>query len=238
MRQPGVEVRPIHQITGEPEFNEVFITDARVPHANLVGEPGAGWSVPQVAAYERRLMGDLARTSRSSSRDLQAGCGQPIGMACPRAGSTTPSSVRRSPAEAFMRRSTAGTPAGPRRPATGPEAATRCHWARSPCRGSCMRRPPSKTEIVGPESMLAGRTTRSETRVTFRTLNAYFTDRRRYRPRFSAISSANGVGPAQANGAPTRTPFRDRRPVLDGRRSVAHWPQDTPLTDTGRAGAD
>ena len=57
MRQPGVEVRPIHQITGESEFNEVFITDARVPHANLVGEPGGGWPVLQLAlAYERRLM--------------------------------------------------------------------------------------------------------------------------------------------------------------------------------------
>ena len=40
MRQPGVEVRPIHQITGESEFNEVFITDARVPDANLVGAAG------------------------------------------------------------------------------------------------------------------------------------------------------------------------------------------------------
>ena len=41
MDQPGVEVRPIHQITGESEFNEVFIEDARVPADNLIGELNA-----------------------------------------------------------------------------------------------------------------------------------------------------------------------------------------------------
>ena len=40
MRQPGVEVRPIHQITGESEFNEVFLTDAVVPAENMVGPAG------------------------------------------------------------------------------------------------------------------------------------------------------------------------------------------------------
>ena len=62
MRQPGVEVRPIKQITGEAHFNEVFITDARVPNANLLAGPGDGWRVMQTAlAYERSLMGDNAR---------------------------------------------------------------------------------------------------------------------------------------------------------------------------------
>src|SRR5271169_6333507 len=69
MRQPGVEVRPIHQITDESEFNEVFISGARVPDANLVGEPGGGWSVLQTAlGYERRFMGDLARTAKDNTR--------------------------------------------------------------------------------------------------------------------------------------------------------------------------
>jgi alkylation response protein AidB-like acyl-CoA dehydrogenase len=69
MRQPGVEVRPIHQITGESEFNEVFLTDAVVPAANMIGEPGDGWAVLQAAlGYERRLMGDLARTSRGARK--------------------------------------------------------------------------------------------------------------------------------------------------------------------------
>ena len=65
MRQPGVEVRPIRQITGEAHFNEVFLTDARVPNANMLGGPGEGWRVLQTAlAYERSLMGDVARGPR------------------------------------------------------------------------------------------------------------------------------------------------------------------------------
>ena len=73
MRQPGVEVRPIHQITGESEFNEVFITDAVVPAENLIGPLGGGWGVLQTAlGYERRLMGDLARTSRTARKPTDA----------------------------------------------------------------------------------------------------------------------------------------------------------------------
>ena len=66
MRQPGVEVRPIKQITGEAHFNEVFITDARVPHANMLGDVNDGWRVLQTAlAYERSVMGDQARGPRN-----------------------------------------------------------------------------------------------------------------------------------------------------------------------------
>ena len=43
MRSPGVEVRPLRQITGEAEFNEVYMTDARVPDAHRIGEVGEGW---------------------------------------------------------------------------------------------------------------------------------------------------------------------------------------------------
>ncbi len=65
MRQDGVEVRPIKQITGEAHFNEVFITNARVPAANMLGNPGDGWRVLQTAlAYERSMMGDNARGPR------------------------------------------------------------------------------------------------------------------------------------------------------------------------------
>jgi alkylation response protein AidB-like acyl-CoA dehydrogenase len=45
MRSPGVEVRPIRQINGASHFNEVFLTDVRVPHGNLIGEADRGWSV-------------------------------------------------------------------------------------------------------------------------------------------------------------------------------------------------
>ena len=68
MRQPGIEVRPLVQITGESHFNEVFITDAIVPGEYLVGEAGNGWRVLQTAlAYERSIMGDGARASRHGS---------------------------------------------------------------------------------------------------------------------------------------------------------------------------
>src|SRR3954470_12527125 len=45
MDQPGVEVRPLVQITGEAEFNELFIEEARIPHENVVGEVDQGWPV-------------------------------------------------------------------------------------------------------------------------------------------------------------------------------------------------
>ncbi|GAA4545285.1 acyl-CoA dehydrogenase family protein [Pseudonocardia xishanensis] len=45
MDQPGIEVRPIIQLTGTSEFNEVFLDDARAAEADVVGEPGQGWKV-------------------------------------------------------------------------------------------------------------------------------------------------------------------------------------------------
>jgi alkylation response protein AidB-like acyl-CoA dehydrogenase len=45
MEQDAVQVRPLVQITGEPEFNELFIEEARIPHENIVGGEGNGWNV-------------------------------------------------------------------------------------------------------------------------------------------------------------------------------------------------
>jgi alkylation response protein AidB-like acyl-CoA dehydrogenase len=45
MEQDGVEVRPLRQITGEAEFNELFLEDARIPHENIVGGENNGWTV-------------------------------------------------------------------------------------------------------------------------------------------------------------------------------------------------
>ena len=45
MRAPGVEVRPLREITGEAHFNEVFLTDVFVPDENVVGEVNRGWSI-------------------------------------------------------------------------------------------------------------------------------------------------------------------------------------------------
>ena len=56
MQQPGVEVRPLRQMNGYASFNEVFLTDARVPAANVVGEVGGGWrGALATLAHERQL---------------------------------------------------------------------------------------------------------------------------------------------------------------------------------------
>lgn len=54
MRQPGVEVRPIRQMNDHSSFNEVFLTDAVIPHADVVGDVGEGWRVARATlAHER-----------------------------------------------------------------------------------------------------------------------------------------------------------------------------------------
>lgn len=66
MAQPGVEVRPLRQMNGHASFNEVFLTEARVPAANVIGSVGDGWTVALTTlAHERRLNLSL-RGSRSA----------------------------------------------------------------------------------------------------------------------------------------------------------------------------
>jgi alkylation response protein AidB-like acyl-CoA dehydrogenase len=55
MTQPGVEVRPLRQITGEAEFNEVFMTDAWIPDTDRLGEVGEGWKVAQTTLMNERV---------------------------------------------------------------------------------------------------------------------------------------------------------------------------------------
>ena len=58
MRSPGIEVRPLRQITGYAHFNEVFLTDVRIPAANVLGDVNNGWRVAQTTlANERQMIG-------------------------------------------------------------------------------------------------------------------------------------------------------------------------------------
>lgn len=54
MEQPGVTVRPLKQITGESEFNELFLEEARIPDANVVGGVGNGWKVALTTLMNER----------------------------------------------------------------------------------------------------------------------------------------------------------------------------------------
>ncbi|WP_086841177.1 acyl-CoA dehydrogenase family protein [Amycolatopsis kentuckyensis] len=55
MTAPGVEVRPLRQITGEAEFNEVFLTDVRIPDTQRLGAVGEGWKVAQTTLMNERV---------------------------------------------------------------------------------------------------------------------------------------------------------------------------------------
>ncbi|GAA4562733.1 acyl-CoA dehydrogenase family protein [Planotetraspora kaengkrachanensis] len=55
MTDPGVDVRPLRQITGEAEFNEVFLTDVRIPDADRLGEVGEGWRVATLTLNNERV---------------------------------------------------------------------------------------------------------------------------------------------------------------------------------------
>jgi alkylation response protein AidB-like acyl-CoA dehydrogenase len=68
MEQDGVEVRPLVQITGDAEFNELFIEEARIPHDNIVGGENNGWSVAITT-----LMHERAGLAFTLQVDIQIG---------------------------------------------------------------------------------------------------------------------------------------------------------------------
>src|SRR5712692_7533805 len=65
MKTPGITVRPLVQMTGDPGFNEVFFEDVRVPRAHLVGQLNAGWQVANATlAHERNMLGSTTRAQQ------------------------------------------------------------------------------------------------------------------------------------------------------------------------------
>ncbi len=64
MRQPGVDVRPLRQLTGSAHFAEVFMTDARAEKADQIGRLGQGWEIAQTTLSYERGGNSLARVTR------------------------------------------------------------------------------------------------------------------------------------------------------------------------------
>lgn len=81
MAAPGVEVRPIKQITGEHEFCEVFLDDVRIPTDRVLGEVGGGWQAALATlTYERITLGS------GTYKEMADGCYDTLRLAAARAG--------------------------------------------------------------------------------------------------------------------------------------------------------
>ncbi len=71
MRSPGITVRPLRQMTGEAEFNEIFFEDVRVPRDNLLGPLNGGWQVlVSTLMHERFGIGETLGTSQQTLSEL------------------------------------------------------------------------------------------------------------------------------------------------------------------------
>ena len=72
MEQDGIEVKPLRQITGEAEFNEIFMEDVRIPDENIVGGVGNGWAVAITTLMNERAGLAFAAQAAVSDRAPEA----------------------------------------------------------------------------------------------------------------------------------------------------------------------
>jgi alkylation response protein AidB-like acyl-CoA dehydrogenase len=78
MKQPGVTIKPIVLLDGEPEVNEIFFDNVKVPLENLVGEEGKGWTYGKVLLQHERTAAAHVARSKYNLRRLRALAGESI----------------------------------------------------------------------------------------------------------------------------------------------------------------
>ncbi|HJQ07688.1 MAG TPA: acyl-CoA dehydrogenase family protein [Nocardioides sp.] len=79
MRSPGIEVRPLREITGEALFNEVFLDEVFVPDEYVVAEPGDGWKLARTTLANERVAMASARLSKSVERAVDLATTRDLG---------------------------------------------------------------------------------------------------------------------------------------------------------------